>query len=158
MAWVYGRQPVFSARPGFFFGISGRWQIIQLRDRAEKAVRDGGGRTGAAGGREAPLTFGLESHRHHHRAPTILRVPYGFSACRAPLEKRMFKPPGDDVSRDVTKWFHGCCRLWAPVSSVDSPAFPTQVWCRGARSDTRDIPVGPVGVELSTKPNRDKPA
>ncbi len=45
--------------------------------------------------------------------------------------KRMFKPPGDDVSSDVTKPFHGCCRLWAHVSSVDSPAFPTSGLAQG---------------------------
>ena len=57
LIWV---EPGCAPWPGFtaairsfprdrVFIISGRWQIIQLRDRAEKAVRDGGGRTGAAG-------------------------------------------------------------------------------------------------------------
>lgn len=43
------RPPSGLFRATGVFGISGRRRIIQLRDRAEKAVRDGGGRTGAAG-------------------------------------------------------------------------------------------------------------
>lgn len=140
MAGVYGRHPVFSARPGFSAspGVGKAYSFATGRKRrlmaaavpGRPACRGRAGHRTTAGGREVLLTFDLVSHRHHRRAPAILRVPYGFTACRAPLEKdvqaarrRRFKGRNETVSRLLCLWTH--------VSSVDSPAFPTSGLAQG---------------------------